>query len=169
MRIYKLRFDMLICFLLAALMVFGTEKILPVFYSALYDKYLEAHTVEDGDIGGIAGDDVYRAQNVDELLSHDTFTVKVGHSAIMLADTGYFGDHYLRNLELPSGERIAACINNDAMQRNFEDDFYIMPVGKVVKADLSADTEFLSQIEASQELSRTDFYLDMSGKVVLIL
>ena len=47
MRIYKLRFDMLICFLLAALMVFGTEKILPVFYSALYDKYLEAHTVAD--------------------------------------------------------------------------------------------------------------------------
>lgn len=164
MRIYKLRFDMLICFLLAALMVFGTEKILPVFYSALYDKYLEAHTVADGDIGGIAGDDVYRAQNVDELLSHDTFTVKVGHSSVMIADTGYFGDHYLLNLELPSGERIAACINNDAMQRNFEDDLYIMPVGKVVKADLSADTEFLSQIEASQELSRTDFYLDMSGK-----
>ena len=164
MRIYKVRFDMLICFLLAALMVFGTGKILPGFYSALYDRYLEAHTVTDGDIGGIAGDDVYRAQNVEELLSHDTFTVKVGESSVRIADTWYFGDIYLLNLELPSGERVAACINSDAMQENSEDDSYIMPVGKVVEADLSSDAEFLSRIERTYELSRTDFYLDMNGK-----
>lgn len=163
MRIYKIRFDVLICILLSALVVFGVSKVLPVFYSYLYNRYTQAHMVSDGDVGGKAGEDVYRVQSVEEILSHDTFTVQVGHSSVMIADTGYFGDNYLLNLELPSGERVAACINDDARQRNDEEDYYIMPVGKVVEADLSKDVEFMSRIERSGALSRTDFYLDMNG------
>lgn len=163
MRIYKIRFDVLICILLSALAVLGVSKVLPFFYSNLYDRYAQAHMVSDGDIGGKAGDDVYRVQSVEEILSHDTFTVQVGYSSVMTADTGYFGDSYLLNLELPSGERVAACINDDARQRNYEEDYYIMPVGEVVESDLSKDEEFMSWIERSEALSRTDFYLNMNG------
>lgn len=163
MRLYKIRYDILICIVLSALVVLGIGKVLPAFYSILYDRYAQNHMVSDGDIGGKAGEDVYRAQSVEEILSHDTFTVQAGYSSVMIADTGYFGDTYLLNLELPSGERVAACINDDAMQRNYEEDYYIMPVGKIVEANLSEDTEFLDRIEHSEALSRTDFYLDMKG------
>lgn len=163
MRMYKIRYDILICIILAALAVLGTSKILPVFYSMLYDRYTQTHAAADGDIGGKAGEDVYRITNVEELLSHDKFTVEANYSSVVTADSGYFGDVYLLNLQLPSGERVAACINNDAMQRNYEEDYYIMPVGKVVEADLSKDSGFLGMIERSDALSRTDFYLDMNG------
>lgn len=163
MRIYKIRFDVLICIILSALVVLGTGKVLPVFYSALYDRYTRAHTVSDGDIGGEAGEDVYRVLSVEDILSHNTFTVQVEYGSLLTADSDYFGDIYLMNLELPSGERVAASINNDAMQQNYEENYYIMPVGKVVEADLSEDAEFISGIERSDALSRTDFYLDMSG------
>lgn len=163
MRIYKIRYDVLICILLSALVVLGVSKVLPVFYTGLYDRYAQTHMVTDGEIGGQAGEDVYRAQSVEDMLSHNTFTVQAGYSSVMIADSGYFGDNYLLNLELPSGERVAACINDDAMQRNNEEDYYIMPVGKVVEADLSRDAEFMDRIEHSEALSRTDFYVDMNG------
>ena len=157
MRVYKIRFDVLICIILSALVVLGITKVLPVFYSMLYDRYTQTHMVSDGDIGGKAGEDVYRAQSVEEILSHNTFTVQVEYGSLLTADTDYFGDTYLLNLELPSGERVAACINNAAMQKNDEEDYFIMPVGKVVEADLSRDAEFISGIERSDALSRTDF------------
>lgn len=163
MRIYKIRFDVLICMLLSALTVFGTVKILPAFYSMQNDRYMQKHQVADGDIGGKAGEDVYLAQSVEEILTHDTFTVKASYSSVVSADNGFFGDYYLLNLELPSGERVAACINTEATQRNYDEDYYILPVGKVVEADLSTDSEFLKLIERSDKLSRTDFYLDMNG------
>lgn len=163
MRMYKIRFDVLICIILSALVVLGTGKILPVFYSMIYDRYTQTHTVSDGEIGGKAGDDVYRVQNVEELLSHDTFTVQVEYGALLTADTAYFGDIYLLNIELPSGERVAACVNFDATQQNYEENYYTMPVGRVVKTDLSEDAEFISGMKRSDTLSRTDFYLDMMG------
>jgi len=163
MRIYKIRFDVLICIILSALVVLGISKALPIFYSMLYDRYAQTHMVSDGDVGGKAGEDVYRVQSVEEILSHDTFTVQAEYGSVMTADTGYFGGIYLLNLELPSGERVAACINDDAMQENYEEDYFLMPVGKVVEADLSKDAEFISRIEHSEALSRTDFYLDMNG------
>ena len=163
MRIYKIRFDVLLCIVLSSLVVLGISKILPVFYSMLYQRYTQTHMVSDGDIGGKAGDDVYRVENVEELFSHNTFTVQVEYGSLLTADTDYFGDIYLMNLELPSGERVAACINSDAVQQNYEEDYFIMPVGKVVEADLSKDVEFINGIERSDALSRTDFYLDMNG------
>ncbi len=161
MRIYKVRYDILICMILAGVMAFGVGKMLPGVYSALYSNYARTHTAAAGDIGGEAGEDVHRAKDVDDLLSHDMFTVESSYGAFVTADSGYFEGIYLLNLELPSGQRVAACINQDGTQK--DDDTYLMPVGRVVYADLSADSKFLGYIEKTDPLTRKDFYLDMEG------
>ena len=163
MRVYKVRYDILICMILSALVVLGVVKILPGVYTAIYNNYVKMHTVADGEIGGAAGEDVYRAESVEDLLSHDTFTVEISYDSYLRADVGHYGDVYLQNLELPSGERVAACVNEGGAQRG-EDDSYLLPVGRVVYADLASDSKFLGYFEKYDPLTRTDFYLDMEGK-----
>ena len=67
---------------------------------------------------------------------------------------------------LPSGEIVAARINTDAVQTS-GDSIYsgdsTLPVGKIVKEDLTQDSSFLGQIEYKEELTRKDFYIDMLG------
>lgn len=160
---YKIRYDILICIILSTLTVLGVGKLLPGFYSMLFNQYTKNHTIAAGDIGGKAGDEDYRAESVEDILSHDTFTVKASYSSVVSSESAFYGDMYLLNLELPSGERVAAWLNKDAMEVNYDEDYYILPVGRVVKADLSEDTEFLDEIERFETLSRKDFYLDMRG------
>ena len=38
-----------------------------------------------------------------------------------------------------------------------------MPVGKIIKEDLTKDKTFLDQIEFKEPLDRKDFYIDMVG------
>ena len=73
----------------------------------------------------------------------------------------------MQALTLPSGEKIAAIINNDSVQKTGEtiyDGDSILPVGKIVYEDLSKDEYFINQIEYKEKLSRTDFYIDMLGE-----
>ena len=68
---------------------------------------------------------------------------------------------YLYALTLPSGELVAARINSDSVVKE-GDSIYsgnnILPVGKVVMANLTEDEYFINQIEYKEKLSRTDFY-----------
>lgn len=82
-----------------------------------------------------------------QYLSHNTFTVKVEYGSYKTSDTGYFNTIYLTYLELPSRERVAASVNYDSTQLDDNRDYYIMPVGKVVEADLSKDITFLKQVQ----------------------
>ena len=75
MRIRRMRFDIWLCLLLAYLVGTGASKLAQLAVDSTYDSYVEEHTVAAGDVGGVAGDDVFRAQSIDDLLSHDTFTV----------------------------------------------------------------------------------------------
>lgn len=162
---YKIRMDMLICMILAGLLTFGVTKLLPGIYTIIGENYDRMHTVADGEIGGKAGKEVYRAQNVEDLLSHDTFTIEMKDTKYMVAKTAYFGKIYLHILELPSGELVAANIGISGEQE--VDETFIAPVGKLVKADLSKNERFMSWMSrhgVSEELLRTDFYLDMKGK-----
>ncbi len=38
-----------------------------------------------------------------------------------------------------------------------------LPVGQIIREDLTAEQEFISQIEYNEPLSRKDFYVDMMG------
>ncbi|MDE6063814.1 MAG: hypothetical protein K2G20_04425 [Lachnospiraceae bacterium] len=169
MRVHRLRFDIWVCLALSVLIAMGSAKIVNLMIPKAYESYVEEHTVEDGEIGGIADESVFRAQSVEDLLSHDTFTVVSPGIEYMNRGAGYFGSYYLYALTLPSGERVAARYNMDSVQKeNGEDsDIYsgdkILPVGQVVYEDLTESKYFLEQIEHSEPLSRTDFYVDMCG------
>ncbi len=166
MRYTNLRFDIWLCLLLSVLISIIPVKIAENILPQKYETYVEEHTVDDGDIGGIADESIYRAQNVEDLLTHDTFTVISPGIEYRNRGGGYYGGNYMNALVLPSGEIIAARINMDSVQSS-GDSIYsgesTMPVGKVVYEDLTTNETFLNQIEYKEKLSRTDFYIDMLG------
>ncbi len=166
MRIHHLRFDIWACLGLSFLLSLGVEKIVERQYTKTYDSYVEKHTVEDGKIGGKADESVPRIENVDDLLKNETFTIVSKGIDYMNHGAGYHENYYFQAVTLPSGERIAAIINQDSITRTGEsiyDGDSILPVGKVVYEDLSKDETFINQIEFKEPLSRTDLYIDMLG------
>mgnify|MGYP001068220082 FL=1 len=165
MRIHRMRFDIWLCLLLAYLVGTGASKLTALAVASTYDSYVEAHTVAAGEIGGVAGDDVFRAQSVEDLLRHDTFTVVSPGIEYRNRGAGYYGNWYMQALTLPSGELVAAVYNLDSVQ--IEGSYYTgeatLPVGRVVFEDLTENETFLHQIAFKEPLSRRDFYVDMMG------
>lgn len=165
-RYHALRFDIWLCLLLGYLVSLGTVKLAEAYFlPAAYEAHVEEHTVADGEIGGMAGANAFQAQNVEDLLSHDTFTVVSPGIEYRNRGGGYYGSGYMQALTLPSGELVAALINMDSVE--VIGDYYtgesIMPLGQVVWEDLTENESFLNQIQFKEPLSRTDFYIDMMG------
>lgn len=172
MRRSYLSFDAWICLLLSFVISLGVGKIAGSAAQSHYQKTVEEHAPVDGEIGGPAGDDVFRAQNVDDLISHDTFTVISPGIEFRNRGSGFYYDKYLQALTLPSGELVAAVINSDSIQQIGGDDYFstekILPLGRIVYEDLSKNKTFLEQIQHSEPLSRTDFYIDMVGDTAVL-
>lgn len=167
MRYHRLRFDIWLCLLFAYLVGMGVGAFVDYITAGDYEKYEKAHTVAAGDIGGKANDDVFRAQSVEELLAHDTFTIISTGIQYRNEGAGYFDGKYLYSVLLPSGERVAAYINGESVQFTGEDIYTgdsILPVGCIKYADLEAEKNFIEQIEHKETLSRKDFYIDMVGE-----
>lgn len=166
MRYHSLRFDIWLCLLLSVLISMIPAKIVEKNLPEKYEAYAEEHKVNDGDIGGIADESVFKAQSVEDLLSHDTFTIVSPGIEYRNRGAGYYESYYMQAVTLPSGELVAACINTDSVQ-NTGDSIYsgdsILPVGKIVYEDLSSNETFISQIEYKEPLTRKDFYIDMLG------
>lgn len=166
MRYHRLRFDIWLCLLISILLSSIPANIVENIYTKKYDSYTEQHEVEKNDIGGLADEEIYIAQNVEDLLTNEKFTVLSQGIKYMNEGAGYHNNYYMYALTLPSGERVAALINMESVQKTGEtiyDGDSLMPVGKIVYDDLSKDTYFLEQIEHSKKLSRYDFYIDMLG------
>lgn len=165
-RIHILRFDIWLCLLIAFGISLGTVKIAEMVLEKTYEDYAEEHTVADGDIGGKAGDGVFRAQSVADILSHDTFTIVSHGIQYWNRGAGYYGNYYMYAVTLPSGERVAVAINMEAVQQagDYYTSDHTLPVGRVVYEDLTSNEYFIGQIEYAEPLSRTDFYVDMLGK-----
>lgn len=165
MRYHHLRFDIWLTMLLAYVISLGTVKLTKMVVEGGYDGYVEEHTVSAGDIGGKAGADVFRVQGVDDILSHDAFTIVSPGIEYCNRGAGYYGGVYTYGVTLPSGEVVAVQINMENVQ--YEGDYYssdhILPVGRVVWEDLTKDNTFMNQISYGPDLSRTDFYVDMLG------
>lgn len=166
MRYRMLRFDIWLCLLLSFLISNVPANLVGSYLDKKYDSHLEEHKVDSGEIGGIASDDAFEVQSVEDILSHDTFTIRSKGIEYRNRGAGYYHGMYLYAVTLLSGERVAARINSDSV-KNLGDDIFsgdnILPMGKVIKADLTDDKYFLEQIEHSEELSRKDFYIDMVG------
>ena len=171
MMVRRMRFDVWLCMAVAYAVSMVPASMMNSRADARYEAYEEAHTAEAGAVGGIAGEEVFRAQNVEDILSHETFTVVSPGIEYRNRGMGFYGGRTLYALTLPSGEVVAACINGDSVQ-SLGSDLYsgdnILPVGKAVYEDLAADEGFLEQIETGEKLSRTDFYVDMVGEALLM-
>lgn len=165
MRYTRMRFDIWLCLLLAFGVSLGAVKLTELFLDGAYERYVEEHTVTDGDIGGRAGADVFRVQSIEDILSHDTFTIVSHGIEYRNRGAGYYDGVYTYAVTLPSGEVVAARINMENVQQ--DGDYYTsdhtLPVGRVVYADLTDSKMFMDQISYGIPLSRTDFYVDMLG------
>ncbi len=176
MRRRYLSFDAWLCLLLSVLLAMGTGKLAEMITASLYERHVEAHQPVDGEIGGKAGEEVFRAQSVEDLLSHDTFTVTSHGIQYRNRGAGYYGGKYFQALTLPSGELVAAWINEESVQEvggsGDSSSYYtsdkILPLGRLVYEDLTQDETFLDQIEFKEPLSRTDFYVDMVGDTAVM-
>lgn len=148
MRLHRLRFDIWLCLLVAYLVSLGTGAAASALSAATYDGYAEVHSAAPGQAGSPAGPEVPRAQSIAELLELDTFTVLSQGIAYRNEGAGYFEGSYLYNLALPSGERVAARIHTESVQdgENFASGQVVLPVGRVIWADLEEDPAFLEQI-----------------------
>lgn len=168
MRIYRMRFDVWLSFLLAFgvayLVGLGVDKIT----EQTYEGYRESRQVEEGAVGGVATDDVYRITCIDDIRSHELFTLETEGISYRNEGGGYFGGRFLDSVELPSGERVAMWINNENVVS--DGDYFTgmntLPVGRLVEADLTSDEYFMEQInhDGSRPLTATDFYVDMVGE-----
>ena len=167
MGIRWVRDDILFCLVISLMLAAGAGTLAERAAAGNYESYAEKHRVPDGEVGGKAVESVFRARSVEDILAHEQFTVECSLSDAMSYGRGYYGKEYLRLLPLESGETVAAAINLDGTSMkpgtDFLDDDYIMPVGRVVYADLAGDEKFMSRIESMNPLTRTDFYIDMWG------
>jgi len=162
----SLRFDIWLCLLLSVLISMIPAKIIEKNVPQKYEEYSKEHEVASGDIGGVADENVFRAQNVDDLLSHENFTIVSPGIEYRNLGAGYYGSSYLYAVKLPSGELVAAKINMESVQKSGDSAFSgdsTLPVGKIVYEDLTSNESFISQIEYKEKLSRKDFYIDMMG------
>lgn len=164
--------DGYVCLMLSGLAAWLVGEGVRAVADTTYAGYVEEHMVAEGDVGGIAGEDVFRAESIADLLENDTFTVISPGTQYIGRGAAYYevspGERiYMRELQLPSGEMVAAHINGDNVQRQgeaFVDEVSILPVGCVVYEDLTQDQEFMESMQYfSHSLSRTDFYIDMAG------
>lgn len=171
MRIHFLPADAFICLCLSMLVSLGTGWIAGHVAKIVYEKQLEEHQAVDGEIGGRAGETAFRARNIKDLLSHDTFTIVSHGIQYRNEGAGYYGNCYLYNVALPSGERVAARVNDNSVQTiigSFYSGTNILPLGQIVWEDLTQDQTFLNQIESGKPLSRKDFYVDMVGNTAVM-
>jgi len=171
MRYHNLRFDIWLCLLLSVLLAMGTAKIANSILPQKYEEHKQEHKVDVGEIGGKADETIFRAQNVEDLLSHDTFTIVSPGIQYRNKGAGFYNGTYMYAVTLPSGEKVAARINGDSVVNEGDSIFSgdsILPVGKVVKEDLSKEKTFIEQIEHSEPLTRKDFYIDMVGEAEIL-
>lgn len=171
-RRYILRYDLWICLALGFLVSLGVEQLTTHILTQKYEDHKSEHIVQSGEIGGVATTDTFRAESVKDFENHDTFTVISPGIEYRNRGAGYYGGMYLYALTLPSGEIVAARINTENITKvNPDDDYYsgdtILPVGHLIREDLTSNPTFLDQIQFKEPLSRTDFYVDMVGETAI--
>ncbi len=172
-RYVHLRGDIVICILLGFVVSLGTAQLARLVLPMLYKGYVEKNTIAENEIGGPAGEDIFCAQSVADLLNHDTFTVVSPGIKYYNNGSAMYNGKVAEELMLPSGEFVMAVINKQNIQYTGEDAFSgdnILPVGRVVFEELedSDNPDFLDQIQRRGPLTRTDFYVDMYGSGGLV-
>ena len=90
-RRYILRFDIWICLAVAFLVSLGTEALMKNMLTQKYEDHKTEHIVGVGEIGGVATEEVFRAESVKDLENHETFTVVSPGIEYRNRGGGYYG------------------------------------------------------------------------------
>lgn len=121
-------------------------------------------SVPDGEVGGYASADTPRAGSLSDMEQSGTFTVELLGISYQMGSSAVVDGHTWRLLELPSGETVAAAVNEEAVQKKSLDIYNvatILPAGRLVEAPL--DGAVLEALGGPEALGVTDRYVDMLG------
>lgn len=72
----SLPYDAAICLCVAALIAWGVGILAGKVAESSWERQKEELAPKSGEVGGIAGKEVFRVQTVEDMLSHDTFTIE---------------------------------------------------------------------------------------------
>ena len=149
MRYYNLRFDIWICLLLGVLISLLPTNIVRKKLTEKYENHKEEKKVEEGVIGGKSTEETFVANNIEDLLNNETFTIKSPGIEYRNKGAGFYKGYYMYAVTLPSKEIVAARINNESVISDSESIYNgisTLPVGKIVYEDLEKDKNFIKQI-----------------------
>lgn len=129
----------------------------------IYKVYQKNATLEEGEAGTEAGQEIPVAQSIADMERLGTFTL-ITDGAVINYDTVRSGEQIYHRIQLPSGEKVIVHINRKAIQDTDEVGIYRLPTG-VWKA-----WEPPEEILVFEEyLATTDYYVDMYGDYVPVL
>lgn len=85
----SLPYDAAICLCLAALIAWGVGILTGKVAESSWERQKEKLAPESGEVGGIAGKEVFRVETVEDMLSHDTFTIECPYHNFYNDGTGW--------------------------------------------------------------------------------
>ncbi|MDE6951096.1 MAG: DUF1266 domain-containing protein [Lachnospiraceae bacterium] len=131
----------------------------PLFYNA----YQKDTVLKDGMAGSEAGGEIPVAQSIADMEKFGTFTL-ITSGTVLKYDTVRSGENIYHRIELPSGEKVIAHINQKALLESNKVGLYRLPAGewRVWEApdEVMVYEEFLAV---------TDHYVDMYGDYAPVL
>lgn len=156
----KVSLNMAICIFVS--WVFAVILALPIAWclqKPIYEWKMNSLDLSEGSIGSEAGGDIPVANSIEDMAKMEKFTIEVYalNSTIPLDGTYYW------RINLPSGEVVAALVNQDAVQEFEEESYVRLPIGRWVPWKHTAKER--TDYEAYYDRSFTDFsyYVDMQG------
>lgn len=145
--------------LIIVLSLLAEFVISPLFYR-VYQKNV---TLKAGALGSPAGEEIPLADSIEDMENLDVFTLIVSGN-VLKYDTFRSGDSVYHRITLPSGEKIIAHINRNALVKTEEAGGYRLPVGEWKEWDPPAEA-----LVFEKHLAVTDHYADMYGDYTPVL
>lgn len=131
----------------------------PLFYKI----YQKRATLEEGEAGAEAGQEIPVAESIADMERLGAFTL-ITDGAVIKYDTVRSGEQIYHRIKLPSGEKVIVHINRKAIQDTDEAGVYRLPIG--VWKEWVPPEEILV---FKEYLATTDYYVDMYGDYVPVL
>ncbi len=129
----------------------------------LYKIYQRNVALGECEAGNKAGADIFVAESIADMERMGTFTLII-KGVVINYDTVRCGNHIYHRITLPSGEKVIAHINKNAIQDTDEAGVYRMPAGVWKEWEAPGEIMVFDKI-----LTVTDHYVDMYGDYVPVL
>ena len=129
----------------------------------LYKVYQKDVTLEEGQSGSEAGEEIPVAESVEDMEKFGRFTF-ITSGTVLKYDTFRIGEDIYHRIKLPSGEKVFAHINQKALSETGEAGVYRLPVGEWREWEAPEEARIYEQNKYVM-----DHYVDMYGDYVPVL